>query len=616
MTRAARVALAAVLIAIGVFAALRVLGPANETVTVVHWSNSHLMRPGLMEDMAAQFNSENHRTPSGRLIRVQVLNHGSAEQSDDLTSRVKDGVRIRMAYPDPVIVTPSSADWLVRTNHDVGRTVVDLDNSRSIVKALIGIVTYQDMAEALGWPDKPIGYADIVALRQDPLGWANYPGAQSEWGRVPLMAFTDPITSTTGRSVLFSLYAIAAGKAPEQLTLADLERTDVVAYVKDFQTLIDHYMIGTIPLNTKVYQGPRYGHFFLMPEDNLIHLYEGTEQAFIDGVQVLAPPIEQPMVMIYPKEGSMVRNNIAGIVNAPWVTREQVAGANLWIDYLLAPRQQRVFMSAGFRPGSGLSLDDPASQINSKFGLNPAPNTETLSPERIDPSVAAAIEQSWQQVKKPAVVTIVVDASASMSGTKIEQAREGMIKCLDGMAENNQVGFVALSGEVENVVPVGPVTPTKFAIADAVNRMTVGGDSGLYDAIMTGITMSDAAAAGPDAIRAVVVLSDGRTNGGKAWLDDIVRMVSRSEVPITDFDGREGQATGLDALGQEVAKTDIIGTALAISTKHRVQVFFIGIGQDADMQIGRILAEATGAEFQGVTEKDMASVVAQFSIYF
>ena len=31
-------------------------------------------------------------------------------------------------------------------------------------------------------------------------------------------------------------------------------------------------------------------------------------------------------------------------------------------------------------------------------------------------------------------------------------------------------------------------------------------------------------------------------------------------------------------------------------TRHPVQIFFIGIGTDADMEIGRILAEATGAE--------------------
>ena len=30
----------------------------------------------------------------------------------------------------------------------------------------------QPMAEALGWPDKPLGFADILALSQDPEGWA------------------------------------------------------------------------------------------------------------------------------------------------------------------------------------------------------------------------------------------------------------------------------------------------------------------------------------------------------------------------------------------------------------------------------------------------------------
>ena len=251
--------------------------------------------------MAARFNQDQHWTRSGKRIQVQVINHGSAEQSDDLTSRITRGVPLERDVPDPAIVTPSSADWLIRANQAVGHTVVDTANSRSIVSAYIGIVTYRDMAECLGWPDKQIGYADIIALRNDPQGWASYPAAKAEWGQRPLVAFTDPITSTTGRSVLFSLYAIAAGKNPQDLALTDVADSKVVAYVKHFQSLIDHYMIGTVPLNTKVYQGPRYGHFFLMPEDNLIHLYEGTEYALINGKQVQAPPIQQPMVMIYPE---------------------------------------------------------------------------------------------------------------------------------------------------------------------------------------------------------------------------------------------------------------------------------------------------------------------------
>jgi hypothetical protein len=34
------------------------------------------------------------------------------------------------------------------------------------------------------------------------------------------------------------------------------------------------------------------------------------------------------------------------------------------------------------------------------------------------------------------------------------------------------------------------------------------------------------------------------------------------------------------------------------------------------MEVGRILAEATGAEFQGVAEEDLANVLEEFSKYF
>ena len=47
-----------------------------------------------------------------------------------------------------------------------------------------------------------------------------------------------------------------------------------------------------------------------------------------------------------------------------------------------------------------------------------------------------------------------------------------------------------------------------------------------------------------------------------------------------------------------------------------VRDIVVGIGDDADLQVGRLLAEATGAEFQGVTEEDLANVLEEFSKYF
>jgi Ca-activated chloride channel family protein len=614
MKKLTLVVIGVLLAILGVFFAFHQSG-TGETVEVIQWGNGHVMWPQLMPGMAKQFNEAGYKTKSGKTIVVKVVNVGSAEQSDDLITRINTGRPSNSSLPDPTIVTPSSADWLVRANYETKSIVVDIPSSRTVAKSFIGIVTYENMARALGWPEKEIGYADIIALRKNPQGWASVPGARAEWGQEPLFAFTDPITSTTGRSLLFGLYGIGASKTPEQLTTTDVTDTKVTDYIKDFQNLIDHYMIGTIPLNTKVAQGPKFGHFFVMPEDNLISLYDGGLDVYVNGQTVKMKPISDAMVMIYPKEGTMVRNNIAGVVKAPWVTPEQVEGAQEWIQYLLKDEQQRAFLNAGFRPAMDLPLDDPGSKITSHYGLTSMPKATLLVPEKIDPAVAAAIEKSWQEVKKPGIVTFVVDVSGSMDGEKMSQTKDGIIRALDNMAQNNQVGFLTFSNQVSNLIPVGPLSLNRYSIANVVKNMRAQSETALYDGIKRGIEITDQAIGEANAIRAVVVLTDGQANTGKTRLDSLVTMISRNEVPIRQFGGFENES-GIEQNGQSVSRQEIIGQGLAIGTHHPVQIFYIGIGADADMEVGRILSQATGAEFQGVTEKDLANLLEQFSKYF
>ena len=604
--------------------------PPEPTVEVEHWATGHLMREGenirLLPVMAEQFNRAGHRTKAGTRIVVKVHNVPSELIAEYLVPRVNNGRRIDLTrlsdgyvkpgYSDPAVVTPSSAHWLVTVNHEVGHNVVDLGSAQSIVRPVIGIVTYEEMARCLGWPDKELGYADIPALRADPDGWSKYPCARSLWGKRPLVAFTDPSTSSTGRSLLLGLYSIAAGKDPQELTKEDVVRDEVVGYVKEFQGLIDHYLIGTTVLNTKIYQGPRYGHFFIMPEDNLIHLYEGTERAFINGVKVQPPPIApNSMVMIYPKEGSMPRSNCACIIQADWVTPEQAEAAQQWIDFLLEGGQQRNFMAAGFRPGGDISLTDPSSKISARYGLDPAKPTVTLNPSLIDPAVAAAIDDSWELVKIPRIVTFVVDTSGSMLGNKINQARDGLVRALDNMARNNQVGLVTFDDTINTTIPIGPLMDNRFDMVDAVLEMRARGETALYDAIKVGIEMTDAAEGEGNAIRAVVILTDGRANKGQTRLDDLI-MMSRKEVLIRQFSGFEDDSSPVDENGTRVSKKEVYGTELGISADHDIQIFFIGIGDDADQDVGRMLAEATGAEFQRVAEEDLANVLEEFSKYF
>ena len=182
-------------------------------VEVWHWATGHLMREGdginLLPVMAERFNEAEYRTKSGTLIRIRVHNVPSELIAEYLIPRVNTGTGIdltaesdgyvKAGYGEPILVTPSSAHWLIKVNHEVGWELVDLDSAQSLVRPVIGIVTYAEMARCLGWPEKELGFADILELRADPLGWARYECARPEWGQRPLVAFTDPSTSSTGR---------------------------------------------------------------------------------------------------------------------------------------------------------------------------------------------------------------------------------------------------------------------------------------------------------------------------------------------------------------------------------------------------------------------------------
>ncbi len=594
---------------------------------VTHWSNSHPMRDGLLPQMATEFNDADHETASGQPIEIDVVSCDSSVQVADLVSRVKGTGPAQQgcetdagrAAADPTIVTPQSGDWLVDVNHRAGHTVIDLEATEHIAETWLGIVTYRAMAECLGWPDRDLGYADILALRADPDGWEAHPDcARAEWGRRPLLAFTNPNTSTSGRNVLVSLYSIAAGKPPADLTEADIERPEVVQYVKDFQQLVDHYMPGTIPLNTKIVQGPRYGHFFLMPEDNLVSLQQGNEKAIAtDGTEQPVPAMTD-LVMIYPKEGSVLNSNPAGLVGAGWVSDDAADAAREWIDFLRDEEPQRRFMDAGFRPATGTGFTADARRL-AAWGLDAQQPGTSIEPGDLQPAVLERIIESWGAVKNPAIVTFVVDTSGSMDGQPLAHVKDGLTRVLDAIAgtanqqTDNQVGLVAFSDVVTSSVAPAPLRQSRYDIADAIFAMEANGSTALYDAVQRAVELTDRAEGDPRATRAVVVLSDGEATDGRC-LDTIVAMRSRAEQPVTDFCAVNGNQA-FDADGRHVPVEDINGESLLIPHDHPIQVFFLGFG-DADIHIGRILAQATSAEYHGSTQNDLAAVIEDLSGYF
>ncbi len=228
--------------------------------------------------------------------------------------------------------------------------------------------------------------------------------------------------------------------------------------------------------------------------------------------------------------------------------------------------------------------------------------------------------------KRPGVITFVIDVSSSMGGAKLEQAKKGLLGALE-MPPNNQVGLISFADDIRDIVPVAPLPQSRGKLTETIKKMSTNGCTALYEAIKEGVEMTDSANGAAEDNHAVVILTDGQANQGQISLHDIIKMKSRAGRAITKYTGFESEYGGLDSVGNTVGKRDIVGSELAINTKHPIQIFFIGIGNDADMEIGRLLAEATGAEsqkgfqeqkvprVQRVREIDIARVLEEFKYF-
>ena len=220
----------------------------SATVDVLLWTSGekqNVLRPAL-----ERFAKANPAvTVGGRryAVRARSVTVNSGEMYQHLVRKLTQGVEFPAATQGaPTVVSPSTSDWLAQVNQEAGRPIFDLANSKPLVRTPVVIFTYREMAECLGWPQREIGWTDIITLAESPQGWAACPTARVEWGRKPLVAFTDPAVSSTARSTLQLLHVVAAGKPAEQLTAADVQDPQVRAFVRRFQATVDHYYPETL----------------------------------------------------------------------------------------------------------------------------------------------------------------------------------------------------------------------------------------------------------------------------------------------------------------------------------------------------------------------------------
>jgi Ca-activated chloride channel family protein len=480
----------------------------------------------LLGDLADDFD-DSGATVDGRCIDVEVQKVASGVA----TQRLADGWDTSTDGPRPVIWSPASSAWgqiLDQRLSAAGKEPMATDPV-SFMNTPLVIAMPEPMAAALGWPDKPIGWSDILALSRSQNGWADY--GHPEWGRFKL-GKTNPNYSTSGLHALIAQTYAATGKT-SGLSSEDLQNPSVQQYGTDIESSVVHYGDITMTFLNNWFRADRrgtalnYASAVAIEEKSVIDYNAGNPDGVLDQGEEPREP-RTKLVAIYPTEGTLYSDNPLYVLDADWVSPQQRQAAEQFQEFVLEPRNQEKVLEFGFRPGNpDVAVADPISTDN---GVDPnQPQTLLEVPTG---AVMDQLLQTWAQQRKGARVMLVIDVSGSMgdpadpsdpSGpTKLDLAKQAVIQGLDQFKSEDLVGVRVFTSGIDggdatyqDLAPVAPIGPNRERIKNQVDGLTPLNGTPLYEVTQESY---DQMLQGYDAalINAVIVLTDGRNDDGDA----------------------------------------------------------------------------------------------------
>lgn len=503
--------------------------------------------------VTAQFNDGNYRTAAGRLIRVEAQPMGSGE----LTTEILEG-RLKAHLTSPassVFIELGNAKSLSQ----IGKPLIG--RAQNLVLSPVVIAMWKPMAEALGWGKKPLGWAEILDLARDHQGWARYGFPQ--WGSFKF-GHTHPDYSNSGLIALVA-EAYAGANKVKGLTLADIQKLSSGTFLQQIESSVVHYGSSTGFFGRKMYtSGPSYLSAAVLYENMVIESYAKSNH------------LPFPVVAIYPKEGTFWSDHPVGIVDRDWVLPEHREAAEIYIKFLLALKQQQRAMEYGFRPGDpGVRL---AAPIDREYGVDPEQPQTTLA---VPPApIIAAVQQLWRKQKKHAHVVLAIDTSGSMLGEEIAAAKAGSKELIAMLGDEDQLSLLSFADKVTWIAKGLKLGSRRAEAVRAVDQLQADGNTALYDGVGAAYRYVTEEHPLPEAISAVVVLSDGADTDSQTKLDQL-------------FDLFRSTHNGAG-----------------------VRVFAIGYGKFAAKDVLRDIAEATKADcFEGSRE-NVREVFKKISTFF
>ncbi|MFO0554927.1 MAG: VWA domain-containing protein [Polyangiaceae bacterium] len=161
--------------------------------------------------------------------------------------------------------------------------------------------------------------------------------------------------------------------------------------------------------------------------------------------------------------------------------------------------------AASFDPPEGRSLGMLAELERSRMAPTGGPVHVRLSLR----SVAAEA-----RTRPPLAIVVVLDTSGSMAGELIQAARTATNNLVDRLEPTDSFSLVTFSTNAELLRPMAPVGEDRKALHTLIDSIRETGGTNIGQGLQLGYAEAEKTSVPEDAVRSVMLLSDGRANQG------------------------------------------------------------------------------------------------------
>ncbi|GCE27431.1 VWA domain-containing protein [Dictyobacter alpinus] len=516
-----------------------------------------------MDAAVADFNSKSFTACDGPItIKATPMGSGQSMQ------QILDGT----IQPD--IWSPAGNVWITlinskwREKHSDNLIATGANDTPSLVSSPVVIAMWKPQAEALGWPNKPIGWSDISKLSTNPQGWRAY--GHPEFGDFKF-GHTHPGYSNSGLDAVIAMNYAAVNKT-RALTSNDVTNAGTKEFVTNVESSVIHYGDSTGFFADKMFNnGPGYLSAAVLYENLVIEANSGQKYK----------NLPYPVVAIYPKEGTFYSDHPFTVLQTPNVTAAKKAAALAFRNFLLDPAQQQKALQDGFRPAN--------SQVKIAAPLDSAHGVDISQPKTLlqvpNANLINQIEDNWQTQRRLVDVSLVLDRSGSMNDPinnvrKIDGAKDGLKEFVSLVGDQDQLGLTLFSDNSDEISPISTLGPKRQDLLNRISGIEANGSTKLYDTI--GDQVKKLQNMPSKHIKAIVVLTDGADTSSQLKQDQLIEQIKA-----------KGENAG-----------------------NSVKVFTIAYGDDANASILTDIATASGGKEYAGNPQNIKEVYNQISQFF